>query len=956
MPRAGTAARRCERAGLPPVKPGKVGWVHGSKLPFFQAHKDKFLAAAETGGTAAFYKLVVQLYLGKYGYNVPWTSDLKKGQDVADDVDPDEDIDVLLPEMAAGRAAYFILLRKKIAVWYNAQYGSAQQKKPKQTKTFKQLFDKHELEPPKPVKARTIYFYSRHFYEECIKPRVDRRWAAMSRQQQKPGKAPAWITVRNMVTAEAWEAEPAAFRAEVMEAVEKEHDVAREAYNIAMARDVPSSAEEYTVALENSVYYLQPFIDAAHTQIELRSLHAGFLNDLAPRVWSDYDRAGFAAAERSFVAFTQNCFTEEQCRLRAVGRQPGTAATDTDDTEDDMEPLSAMASSASSLSPSPPGSPHSMSGPPRPAIVPVSATSVSEEPVPTIVPVSATSASEEPVPTTVPASMTSTSEEPVMSGPLTSTIIPTSETSASVSEVPVLSGPLTSTIVPASETSASVSEVPVLSGPLMSTTVPASETSASASEVPVLSRPLTSAENAAPLPPNLHLPEDLSHPLTLPNGTGWDNSGDHGFRLGEFGLTNFGLGGFGLSNDMGLGDDMGLDDDMGLADISNNYQGPVVGQALSVEIAAMSGGEDVETWARKIADEEAALAQTARMGSAAVQGGGDVVAKVPVVTRLVPKPAWRGAGGVPAANTAAAGEDLVVNKLIITEEAEMVVNMDEMEKVVEKVAEEDGRAEAVVEEEKDEGESEGKGEADWKQEVGGVWDKGVQDAWPEELKMVFKALERAKEWGKEAWEFCVTGLIELEEAWNFPEKGLLTVPQGGKDIRPEEVPLFMRMRRKWENEVALTSVPGPVTLKGSFAERWWTWWEHAQPEACRLPSGKLMSSRLVETKEFTDVSKMAGRNGMLLYVGALLWWGEAARAVGEGSEEQVKEWKIAVVDVGSVLAFAKLLVKSPEAADQPSAIRDTSAREKRKQPDSTSQEKENVAPKKHRKSTRASRR
>jgi hypothetical protein len=112
MPRAGTAARRREREGRSPAKPGKVGWVHGTKLPFFQAHKDEFLAATEIKGTGAFYEKIAHLYLAKYGYNLDWHEDLHSDQDVADDVDPTEDVNSLDPEEAERRNMFFKKLKQ----------------------------------------------------------------------------------------------------------------------------------------------------------------------------------------------------------------------------------------------------------------------------------------------------------------------------------------------------------------------------------------------------------------------------------------------------------------------------------------------------------------------------------------------------------------------------------------------------------------------------------------------------------------------------------------------------------------------------------------------------------------------------------------------------------------------------------------------------------------------------
>jgi hypothetical protein len=88
-----------------------VGWVHGSKLTFFEAAREDYLAAAEISKTGSFYEKTCHQYLAKYGYNTPWKSDLEEGQDTADDVDPDEDVDDLTAEESKKRAAYFKLLK-----------------------------------------------------------------------------------------------------------------------------------------------------------------------------------------------------------------------------------------------------------------------------------------------------------------------------------------------------------------------------------------------------------------------------------------------------------------------------------------------------------------------------------------------------------------------------------------------------------------------------------------------------------------------------------------------------------------------------------------------------------------------------------------------------------------------------------------------------------------------------
>ncbi|KAJ7038447.1 hypothetical protein C8F04DRAFT_1256031 [Mycena alexandri] len=313
---------------------GKRSWVFGLKVAFFEAHKEKFLAAVELKTTGAFYHKVGQLYLAKYGYALRWDEDLDEGQDVADDVDPDEDVNDLVPAEAETRAKKFKKLREKLGVWYHGQYGHSIPKKGKKMPSTK-LFDKPELEPPAPVKPRVLHYYSRNFYETRVKSRVKTRWAALLRLDNPPKP----VTVRNMVTREAWGAETQEFRDKVVLALEKEHDVAVKAYTMAVSGDAPTSPQEYSVALNDAAYYLQPFVNAIHEQfgmnvasmmcgpiadcggrIEVRSVHSGTSNGLVPRIWSDFDRGGFDMTQRSFLDFSHHCFTEEECRRRALNR------------------------------------------------------------------------------------------------------------------------------------------------------------------------------------------------------------------------------------------------------------------------------------------------------------------------------------------------------------------------------------------------------------------------------------------------------------------------------------------------------------------------------------------------------------------------------------------------------------------------------------------------------------
>ncbi|KAF8134757.1 hypothetical protein K438DRAFT_1787092 [Mycena galopus ATCC 62051] len=654
---------------------------------------------------------------------------------------------------------------------------------------------------------------------------------------------------------ECWKAESPAFRAEVELAFAKEHETAVEGYKVALAKDTPTTAEEYNIALENAAFYLQPFADACHAQYGMNVSilmcgpileHGGRLEMrrcLTPRVWSEYDRAGFEAVQRSFIGFTQKCFTEEECRARALQD----CADEAHDSEE------------------------------------------------------------------------------------------TNATSAATKEP---------------------------------------------------------AGSKAILPLSPSMPEALMISMSdlLFGGDKGNNS-----LFGSDGLLN--------SESVfqpwdGFYEPYGLD--------VPDYRGPIVGQALGVEIAAMSHAEGLAYMGRLAtmtleevdkancaADARAQhglgpITPTSAMeqilvieGDGTAQQAPDTVADVIVQQPPKPRAAWRGAQGAAAAvaggeeahaagttsTLAAATSDAATSDAATAaavsggEENAHNTGTSDVERAAAAAsaavggqAEEDAHRTEVATGAAVDGEEPRVDDTAGKTDKGGgyqrtghVWEQADEEQWPAELKMVFQAFQRARKFGGVEWEFCVEQFIALERARGFPAKGTLAVPQGNAELHPEEIPAFIQCARKWEKDNPLISAPGPIEVQGSFAKRWWDWWVRVQPESRTLPSGKLMSSRHVDVEEWEDISQMAGRNGMLLYVGALLWWGEAAASAEEGSEALLKEWKIAVVDMGSVLAMADR-TGSPAAADEEdTSAKGASGRHKRKERPSSSN-KENV-PAKRRRST-----
>ncbi|KAJ7301194.1 hypothetical protein DFH08DRAFT_978973 [Mycena albidolilacea] len=222
---AGREKHPCHQKGLPKVKPGKLPWVHGTKLLFFARRKD-WLRESEANCSGAFYSKMSKLYVKKYGYH------LADDQDLAEDVEdpPDEAADevvheVMLPEEQQFRVQYTKNLRTRIGVWYHAQYGLLL----KSDKTaFQELFTGIlDGMPPKPQRGHMLHFYSRKFYELHIKEDVEERMASLTRRAGLAGEAgPKHIDVIAKVTVECWDQETVEFQQDCELAMECEYQQA----------------------------------------------------------------------------------------------------------------------------------------------------------------------------------------------------------------------------------------------------------------------------------------------------------------------------------------------------------------------------------------------------------------------------------------------------------------------------------------------------------------------------------------------------------------------------------------------------------------------------------------------------------------------------------------------------------------------------------------------------------
>ncbi|KAJ7121795.1 hypothetical protein C8R43DRAFT_900157 [Mycena crocata] len=134
--------------------------------------------------------------------------------------------------------------------------------------------------------------------------------------------------------------------------------------------------------------------------------------------------------------------------------------------------------------------------------------------------------------------------------------------------------------------------------------------------------------------------------------------------------------------------------------------------------------------------------------------------------------------------------------------------------------------------------------------------------------------------------------------------------EGGKVTtvgRPTVFQSWFGRQRQWWSPMPIGEV-GSVGKEGTYADVWWSWWRSIQPGARIWDNGELSCP---PDADWTDLRELHGKNGFVLILGALLWWGDVV-----GKDDAQKEnpldflnWERAVMDVTWVLEEMQATVK-----------------------------------------------
>ncbi|KAJ7163417.1 hypothetical protein C8R43DRAFT_946862 [Mycena crocata] len=310
-------------------KPGKESWIHGTKLKFSGSRSPAFKSAKALGvkHVTKFYTDVTNLYLQKYPANMEDDEDLE--EDEPDPVDPNAPLPLTTTkEEAEEQSQLFDFVRGRIGQWYRREHGGGV--KQTDVNMIRELMDAGlEAGLPKPPKLQPWQFYSKLHYDDRVVERFNEVWKVeVQRAIDLEQKAPAAVK----------EGESPEFKAELVATLERQYAQALAAWDLGCMEGPSRSKEELGAALNNAGFYLQPIADAIKDKLGLhctimiagpiadrggaigaRSVNSGTTGGLNPKNWHQDDPAGYREVEKAMIGFATKCYSEEECRERALG-------------------------------------------------------------------------------------------------------------------------------------------------------------------------------------------------------------------------------------------------------------------------------------------------------------------------------------------------------------------------------------------------------------------------------------------------------------------------------------------------------------------------------------------------------------------------------------------------------------------------------------------------------------
>ncbi|KAJ7198725.1 hypothetical protein GGX14DRAFT_401743 [Mycena pura] len=424
------------------VPPGRTSDFSGEKLQWLMGFEDDFHARNHS----SLYNDVTKQFLKRYGYDLPFDENVPGSIDDWNPVNrkaglTDED----LAKENDFQDEVYRALRMKLGNWFRHRFtgkrlhGGA-------LKTILQTMQTMTGRNARPRRKTNVAFYSSKYYTKKMKADFDTIWNGV--KDTLP--AGARIVMCKDYVQSCWDKESEEVKASVEEELEAEYQA--ELKKFCERHDVPQkTAEEYHNALKNFDEVGIPLADALAErlgmhiailavgpvgdqggEVRVRSIFSDTSTGEISKMWPEFDRSGFTAAEASLARYGRALFSKQSCRERVpldsvpelddsdtlftiepAGCETGSAAPLAQRAAAARPPggTSASASNASAT-PGPPSAATPGAATALPAALPPSGTAASNAPATPGPPSAATPGAAPALPAALPPSGTATSNAP----------------------------------------------------------------------------------------------------------------------------------------------------------------------------------------------------------------------------------------------------------------------------------------------------------------------------------------------------------------------------------------------------------------------------------------------------------------------------------------------------------------------------------------------------------------
>ncbi|KAJ7073547.1 hypothetical protein B0H15DRAFT_957080 [Mycena belliarum] len=306
--------------------PGRASHFQGEKLEWLESFEDEF----KNDERKTFYDRISKLFLARYGYDLAIADNVEGSVDEWVPRDRKEGLEgAELEEENMFQEKTLKAVRAKLSQWYRTHYMG---KKVHGGTLNKILATMREMSggSGRPRRKTAVGWYSNKYYDTRMKTEFDALWE----DAKATLPAGARVSLCQDFVRGKWAEESVQFQAEIEAEAEAHFAEALRKYKEGRTTREYTS-QVYHEALEQLNEVGIPLADALSEflgmhiailavgpvgsqrgEVRLRSVFSDTARGQTTKMWGEFDRPGFTAAEASITRYGRAFFTRDECRAR----------------------------------------------------------------------------------------------------------------------------------------------------------------------------------------------------------------------------------------------------------------------------------------------------------------------------------------------------------------------------------------------------------------------------------------------------------------------------------------------------------------------------------------------------------------------------------------------------------------------------------------------------------------